>query len=136
MWCILARDIKTKRPETRASSSSPTVQEPSEFLIWTKYYGQKQAEFETLHQDKIQRKQCSIFQVTHNVTSKIGKGLRLALDHGLEVHSIIWWNLGIQKQKTVTVPRIWSPEDPNFKYPYETKPACKGRHIQSLAVSR
>jgi hypothetical protein len=30
--------------------------------------------------------------------------------------------------------KLRSPKDPNFKYLYETKPACKGRHIQSLAV--
>jgi len=60
-----------------------------------KYYDQKHTEFGTLQQNKIQqRKQCSIiFQVSHNVTSKIDKGLRLTLDHSLEVYSIIWWNV-------------------------------------------
>jgi len=40
-----------------------------------------------------QQKQCSIFQVSHNVTLKIGKGLRLTLNHSLEVHFTIQWNL-------------------------------------------
>jgi len=59
-----------------------------------KYYAQKHTEFGTLHQNKIQQqKQCSIFQVSYSVTSKIGKGLRSTLDHSLEVHSTVWWNL-------------------------------------------
>ena len=29
-------------------------------------------------------------------------------------------------RKTFTAPRVWTPEDQNFKYPYETEPACNG----------
>jgi hypothetical protein len=30
-------------------------------------------------------------------------------------------------RKTFTAPRIWIPEDPNFKYLYETVPVSNGK---------
>ena len=37
------------------------------------------------------------------------------------------------QRKSFTVLRIWSPEDPNFKYLYEKEPACNGSNFNPLS---
>jgi len=36
--------------------------------------------------------------------------------------------------ETFTITRIWSLEDQNFKYPYETELVCGGEKFHSLVV--